>query len=119
LLNNLGILANDRGGFGAARDYYHRSLTIYRRLGLPSQLAAVLSNVGATEINDGAPERARAALIEALQIQRELSEQFHAANTLHNLAEMHRRLGDFWCGPTAYGGVPRRASLIECPSRHC
>ena len=94
MLNNLGILANEQGDHDCARDFYDRSVAIYRRLNLRSQLAAALSNLGSCHLSLDDPESARPALDEALNLQQQLGEQFNCANTLHNLAEMHLALGD-------------------------
>jgi class 3 adenylate cyclase/predicted ATPase len=53
LLNDLGIIADDHGDFGAAIEHYRRALQCHLETGNRSHEAGVLSNLGYAELNVG------------------------------------------------------------------
>lgn len=94
LLNNLALVANDRGDLETEEGYLQRALEIYRRGEHSPELAAVLNNLGERALRRNDLDDAQRYIAESLEVARRCAAQSEVANALHNLSEILSERGD-------------------------
>ncbi|HET9210370.1 MAG TPA: tetratricopeptide repeat protein [Thermoanaerobaculia bacterium] len=95
-LNLLGILLNESGELGEARDLLEEALAIQSRAAEDANLGSILANLGMVYRGLGQREEARERLERALALHRQAFGDGHpaVAADLGNLATLERELGD-------------------------
>jgi len=94
VLRLAGVLAEESGLYGRARELHERGLALYRKLGEKQGLAASLTSLGALEFAVGDLERAVALTRESLTLKRELGDERGLMSSRNNLGEMLQATGD-------------------------
>ena len=74
-LNNLSVVADERGDVMQAQEYTRQAVAIARELGAQSDIALFLINLAGGDIKTGEPAAARAGLHEALALSLRLGAQ--------------------------------------------
>jgi non-specific serine/threonine protein kinase len=85
-LNNLGLIAMERGDHEVARGRLEQSLTAFRQAGDRFTIALTLDSLARVNIKLGANEEARANYLEALTISQQFQDSANAAISLDGLA---------------------------------
>ncbi|MEZ4733370.1 MAG: tetratricopeptide repeat protein [Caldilineaceae bacterium] len=93
-LEAAGILASRQGDYGAARQCYEESLTIWRTLADQQGIGAALHRLGSVALDQGDYGSARALFDESLHIKRAIGDQLGMASSLHNLGIIAHEQGD-------------------------
>jgi len=109
-LDRLSGLARDRHDYTGARDYYQRSLAVWRRIGDRRQVAVVLHNLGHAAAAAGDYAAARAAFEESLAIRQSIGDKPGTAYSLHCAGLAARAQGD---AETAAANFRRSVSLWQ------
>lgn len=94
-LNNLGIVANRKSDYAAARDYFQQSLALHRAIGDQYGTASSLNNLGILTFDQRDYATARDYYQQSLAIRRAISDQQGIAATLNNLAIIANDQEDF------------------------
>ena len=91
-LNNLGRLYYDVGEYAAAEVRFSEAVAMWRRLGVPAEVATSLRNLAAAAMHQGRYEEALGHHREILEIQHELLDAEHpeVASSLYSLGTLHR-----------------------------
>lgn len=95
LLNNLGIVASNRGNYSAAETYYKKALDIAREIGHRERISFVLANLGWVTINAENYVQAQTYLQESLNVARRIGHNKAISFALMNLATIATHYGDF------------------------
>lgn len=82
------------GDAAGALELSHRALALYSRINHAEGEADILMNIGAAEAHLGDYDEAVASYQHALDIDRELGDQFWAAHALDRLADVHEAAGN-------------------------
>ena len=90
---NLGIVANIRGDYPAARQHYEQSLAAWQRLGDTQGCAIAHHNLGMLIADHGQPKEADEYFDCALQLAREIDDMHLQVLCLMNRAEVQLTLG--------------------------
>ena len=93
--HNLGVLAQDTGDYGQARQFYERAAETFRDLGARREQAAVLHQLGMLAQDTGDYGQARRLYEESLRISEELGDRAGVAQTFHQLGTLAQRQGDY------------------------
>jgi tetratricopeptide (TPR) repeat protein len=94
-IQQLGILAHDRGDYEEAERRYHQSLEINERLGNQTGMANSYHNLGILAQNRGDYEEAERRYHQSLEIKEPLGNQTGMANSYHNLGTLAQNRGDY------------------------
>jgi predicted ATPase/class 3 adenylate cyclase len=94
LLNNLGVIAQDRADLDKANDYFREALAHLRALGDQRRIAAVLNNTGMVARRQGDHGEAIALYGEALGIYRSLGDRRGVGLSINNLGVATYERGD-------------------------
>jgi tetratricopeptide (TPR) repeat protein len=92
-LNNLGVLALDRGDVEAARTLYEESLALRRELGDKHGVATALGNLGQIALDRQEFATAQALYTESLKLYRDLEDVQGSVECLEGLAGVASALG--------------------------
>lgn len=87
-MQNLGVLAGNRGDYAEADHCFREVLTLARQMTFPSLLSDVLNNLGQLALEQGRYEEARAYLTEALPIALRLGHRYRQCALLGVLGEV-------------------------------
>jgi predicted ATPase/class 3 adenylate cyclase len=93
--HGLGILLDEQGEYGLARQFFERSLAIWRDLGDRDQQAKDLNSLSIVHRHLGDPDMARALLEEGIAVAREIGNNFRLAAALCNLGQLESAAGNF------------------------
>ena len=94
VLRLAGVLAEESGLYGRARELHERGLALYRKLEEKQGEAASLTSLGALAFAVGDLERAVALTRESLDLKRELGDERGLMSSRNNLGEMLQSAGD-------------------------
>lgn len=94
VLRLAGVLAEESGFYGRARELHERGLALYRRLGEKGGVAASLTSLGALSFAVGDLDRAVALTRASLDLKRELGDERGLMSSRNNLGEMLQAAGD-------------------------
>lgn len=81
----LGLVAEDRGEWGASAAYYNEGLALYRELGDAWGIALLLNNLGVVALDQADYARATGLFEESFTLRRQLEDKQGMAFTLHQL----------------------------------
>jgi tetratricopeptide (TPR) repeat protein len=101
-LNNLGIVAIDRGDFVQAATLLDEALTLRRAIGDKRGIASSLENLGMVMRSRGDDDRAVALYHESLALFQEIGDNTSQAILLINLGDALRKQGDHASAVTLY-----------------
>jgi len=87
-LNNLGLIAMERGDHEVARGRLEQSLTAFRQAGDRFTVALTLDSLARVNIKLGANDEARAIYLEALTISQQFQDSANASISLDGLARL-------------------------------
>lgn len=106
---NLGVIANIRGDFARALEFYQASLADYRSLGLPHDICVALNNLGMVYTDTERWEDAELAYREAVELARELGDVAMRMQIEVNVVEMWVARGDI---PRARAAADAAMALV-------
>ena len=95
VLDNLAIVAKERGDFHGAVALHEQALATLREVGTPAEVAVVLSNLGGAHDRLCNFRRSAEYTSEALDIYRSLGDTYSALIATINLGIVSRQLGDY------------------------
>jgi tetratricopeptide (TPR) repeat protein len=93
-LNNLGLIADERGDYRHSLELYSEALEIFQRIDFPSGQTDALGNIGGVHLLLGRYREARDYYKQALSISERESLKFEASIDLGNLALCYLGLGE-------------------------
>jgi len=94
-LATAGLMSYYQDDYVDTASHYEEALAIYRRLGIRDQIASMIINLGALEVNRAHYDRGRELFEEALMVERELGDMRSVALLLFNLGVLECAVGDF------------------------
>ena len=95
VLNNMGLIYQNRGDYDTALSKYNESLEIKRQLGDKQFIASSLNNIGSIYENKGDYDAALDKHNESLEIKRQLGDKQFIASSLNNIANVYYRRGEY------------------------
>jgi serine phosphatase RsbU (regulator of sigma subunit) len=93
-INNLGILAMDRGDVMECLEYYHQSLPVFEQIGNKTYLAQAYNNIGFVYENQGDLARGMEYYFKSLKLREEIGDKRGIGESYNNIAYMYKMQGE-------------------------
>ena len=113
LYSNLGVVAEYRGDYGAAREYHEQALGLRAQLDDRRAIAVSMTNLGTIAVFEHEYEEARECFEDAMRLNREVGDAWMVAISDNNLGNATRGLGDYDAAQRALRGEPARLSRLR------
>ncbi len=93
-------------------ELYHQTLAAYTELGIKTEMARTLNNIGNVHARRGELDQAEAPLLESLRLREEIGDRQGIAESLQGLAGLARRQGNLELAESRYADSLRRYEAI-------
>lgn len=93
-LNNLGLLAMDKGDVMVCLEYYNKALPMFEASGNKAFLGNAYNNIGFVYENQGDVDRGMEFYFKALKLREEAGDNFGIGESYNNIAYMYSAQGD-------------------------
>jgi serine phosphatase RsbU (regulator of sigma subunit)/Tfp pilus assembly protein PilF len=93
-INNLGILALDRGEIMECLEYYKKSLPVFEQIGNKDFLAQAYNNIGFVYENQGDISRGMEYYFKSLKLREEIGDKRGIGESYNNIAYMYKAQGE-------------------------